>query len=117
LDSTRYDRAVWDWLVWGALAAVVVAAIAGAVVLGVAVLRFFRDLKRSRRAIFRELDRIAATAAEIGEHVTEAGAASERLSGSLARLAASRRRLAVLQSALDEVEESFGWALALYPRK
>jgi hypothetical protein len=108
---------VWDWLVWAALALAILAACAAMVRLGVLVSRFFRVLNRSRRTVFRELDRVGGRAAAAGERAAEVGAGSERLSASLEQLAASRRRLAVLQAALDEVGETFAWVGLLYPRK
>lgn len=106
-----------DWLVWGALAAGGIATIAAVARLVVVVLRFFRDLKRSRRRLFEELDALAASAEAVGERTEAAGAGSERLTGALERLAVSRRRLNVLRQALDEAGDAFAWARLVYPRK
>jgi hypothetical protein len=107
---------MWDWAIWAALAVAAVAGATAAGQLGVAVLRFFRGLKRVRRRIFRELDEVAAAAERAGERAAELGPGGARLERSLAGLAASRRRLAVLQSALDEATDAFAW-LALVPRR
>jgi hypothetical protein len=108
---------VWDWIVWAALAVAVLAGVGALARLVVVTLRAWRDLKRSRRAVFKELDRVAAAAETAGTHATALGGDSERLSRSLASLAASRRRLAVLQSALDEATDAVGRVASVYPRK
>jgi ABC-type transporter Mla subunit MlaD len=108
---------VWDVVVWAALAAAVVAGTGAAVRLGLAVLRFFRTLKGSRRALFAQLDSLAAAAEEVGQRAASAGGDTERLTRALARLAASRRRLDVLRQALDEAGDAFAWFRLVYPRK
>jgi hypothetical protein len=108
---------MWDWIVWAALAVAVLAGIGALARLVVVALRGWRDLKRSRRAVFKELDRVAAAAEAAGTHAAALGDDSERLSRSLVSLAASRRRLAVLQSALDEATDAVGRVTAVYPRK
>jgi ABC-type transporter Mla subunit MlaD len=108
---------MWDWLVWAALGVAIVVGIAAIGRFVVSLLRFLRDFKRARRALFRELDRVGAAAAEIGERAAVADGGSERLTAALDRLAASRRRLAVLQSAVDEVSDAVGRVTVFYPRK
>jgi hypothetical protein len=108
---------MWDWLVWVALAVAVLAGVGSLARVFVVALRAWRDLKRSRRAVFKELDRVAAAAEAAGTHAAALGVDSERLSRSLAQLAASRRRLAVLQSALDDATGAVGRITAVYPRK
>lgn len=107
---------MWDWAIWAALAAAVVAATIAGARLGLGVLSFFRQLKRVRRRIFRELDELAASAERTGTRAAQLGPGAERLTRSLDGLAASRRRLAVLESALDEAAAAFAW-LALVPRR
>ena len=107
---------MWDWAVWGALIAGFLA-VAGAVAfLVVRVLRALRDLKRLRRHVFKELDRLA----ELGEATAEKAAQATdtaRLERSLSRLRVALARLAVLRSAADEAEDSLGRLTAVYPRK
>ncbi|SRR6266516_183040 len=108
---------VWNWVVWAALAIAVAAGIASLVRLAIVGLRFWRELKRTQRAVFAELDALAARAEAVGERAAALGGGSERLSRSLARLAVSRRRLNVLRQAIDEVTDAVGTVTAVYPRK
>jgi hypothetical protein len=108
---------VWDWLVWSALAAAILAVVAAIVRLGVVLLRAYRDFKRSRRALFKELDRVADAAESVASRAEALGAGSERLTHSVERLAVSRRRLNVLRAAIDEATDAAGWVTAVYPRK
>ena len=108
---------MWNWLVWGTLAFAIVAFALSAFGTLREVLRFFRQLGRSRRAVFGGLDAAAAKAERAAEHAQSLGAGSERLNASVARLAVSRRRLAVLQSAWDEATDVVGSVTAVYPRK
>jgi DNA-directed RNA polymerase specialized sigma24 family protein len=108
---------MWDWLVWAALAIAVIAGTAALVRLVVIALRAWRDLKRSRRALFKELDWLADAADAAAEKAAAAGPASDRLTRSLERLAVSRRKFAVLRSALDEATDAVRRVAAVYPRK
>src|SRR6266516_1551731 len=105
-----------DWVVWVALGVSLVAAIA-AMVRFVVSLRAWRDVNRSRRALFGELDGLAARAEALGEKAAGLEEASARLTRTLERLAVSRRKLAVLQSAFDEATDAFAAVTAVYPRK
>jgi hypothetical protein len=106
-----------DWVVWVALGVSLVAAIAAMVRFGLLSLRAWRDVNRSRRALFAELDLLAARAEALGEKAAGLEEVSERLTRALDRLALSRRKLAVLQSAFDEATDAFGAVTAVYPRK
>jgi hypothetical protein len=108
---------MWDWAIWAGLAVAVVTGVGATALLVVAVLRCLRGLKRTRRRIFKELDELAASAEAVGEKAGAMGSGGERLARSLAGLAASRRRLALLQAALDEATDAFGWLAVVYPRK
>ena len=110
-------RDVYDWLIWGAL-------IAGGVALGLAtarlvtqMLRTWRDFKRLRRRIVRELDRIATGAETAAEKIAATETLTQRLEQSLARLNVSIARLRVLTDALDEVDSTFGRGAWFFPRK
>ena len=107
---------MWDWAIWTALV-VSGLAIAGALaLLGVRALRAWRDLKRTRRRLFRGLDELA----EKGEATTEKAAAAgetEELQRSLLRLRAALAQLAVLRGAMDEVQDTFGRLGAVVPHK
>jgi HAMP domain-containing protein len=79
-------------------------------------LRAWRDFKRFRRQLGRELDQLAAAGertAASAERATE----SEELAASIGRLRRSLGRLAVLRSALDEATGTVTRFTALYPRK
>jgi hypothetical protein len=108
---------MWDWVVLGSLVLATVAWIAAAARTGVAALRLWRDVKRTQRRLFGELDALAAAAESAGERAAAAGAGSERLTQSLQRLARSRRRLGVLQAAIDEAQDVVGSVTVVYPRK
>jgi hypothetical protein len=99
---------MWDWLDYGALIVGALAIFAEAVVLTVRVLQAVRSLKRFRRHVFRELDRLAdkvETTADKLESVSD----TETLDAGLGRLRISLAQLALLREAFDE-------ALALVPR-
>ena len=70
---------VWDWVVWASLAVAIVAGIAAMARAAVLVCCAWRVLKHSQRALFTELDRLAATADALGIKAASAGDASERL--------------------------------------
>ena len=61
-------------------------------------------------AVEASADRLAATSDTFGSDLPKLEARLTRLRGDLARLA-------VLRAALQDVRDSFGWFLALYPRK
>jgi hypothetical protein len=106
-----------DSVLWAALAVSVVVGIAALARFVVVSLRAWRELNRSRRALFAELDGLAARAEALGEKAAGLGDATERLQHALERLAVSRRKLAVLQSAADEATDAFAAVTAVYPRK
>jgi hypothetical protein len=105
------------WAVWIALGVSIAASLAALARLVVLVLRAWRDLKRSRSALFGELDRVAAAGEALGDKAAALGGGNERLTAATSRLAVSRTRLAVLQSALGEATDAFGRVTAVYPRK
>jgi hypothetical protein len=106
-----------DWVVWIALGVSLVAGIGAMARFAVVSLRAWRDVRRSRRALFKELDNLAARAEALGEKAGGLGDASERLNRALEQLAVSRRKLAVLQSAYDEATGALTAVTAVYPRK
>ncbi|HZS23807.1 MAG TPA: hypothetical protein VFA30_02360 [Gaiellaceae bacterium] len=105
-----------DWVVYGALALGVLAVLAAASFVVVRCLQAWRDFKRFRRQLARELARLAETAeltAETAERLTdqpELEASTRRLRGTLARFA-------VLRAAVDETAGAVGRVTAVYPRK
>src|SRR5712691_3485992 len=105
---------VWDWVVWASLPVAIVAGFAAMARAALLALRAWRDLKQWQRALFAELDRVAAAAEALGTKAASLGDASERLTRSLERLTTSRRKLAVLQSALDEATDDVAFVTAVY---
>src|SRR6266852_4210138 len=85
---------VWNWAIYGALIVVFLAVFGAAALVLVRGLRAWRDLKRLRRGIARELNRLAdlgeATAEKIGVATDNA-----KLEESLSRLRVGLARLAI----------------------
>jgi uncharacterized membrane protein YcjF (UPF0283 family) len=105
-----------EWAIWTALIAGALAVFAGLGYLVVRVLQGWRTVKRFRRHLGNELERLA----EAGERAAEAAARATdttELDQSLGRLRVSLARFAVLREALDEATGAFGRLTAVYPRK
>jgi hypothetical protein len=107
---------VWDWAIYGALIGGVLAGCAAIAYLLVRALEAWRALKRFRRGLGHELERLAdlgeVTADKIGT-MTD----SEQLESSLSRLRVGLARFAVLRGALDEAQDTFERFTLVYPRK
>jgi hypothetical protein len=97
---------VWDWVVYGALIGGFLVGTAAIVVLVVRSLRAWRELKRLRRGLARELGRLA-DLGEITADKLEAVNDTAELETSVARLRVDLARLAVLQQAVDESADVF----------
>src|SRR5262245_24374305 len=93
-----------DWAIWAALIVAFVATIAATAFLIVRIARAWRDFKRFRRRLGKELDRFAAVAAQTAEKLETAGGTQE-LEAAVSRLRASLARLDVLRTYLDEALE------------
>jgi uncharacterized membrane-anchored protein YhcB (DUF1043 family) len=107
---------MWDWAIWTAL---IIGTLAGLGALGLLVARSleaWRALQESRRTVVRELSDFSAKAEAAAEKLAAVDQTAE-LQESLARLRVSLARLAVLQDAIDEVDETVGRALAFVPHK
>ena len=105
-----------DWAVYAALIAAGVAVVTAAMLVVVRSLRAWRDFKRFRRQLGRELDHLA-DAGERTAQAAERATDSEALTASAGRLRHSLARLALLRSALDEATGTVTRFTALYPRK
>lgn len=105
-----------DWAIYGALIAASLAVAGAGALVAVRALRAWRDFKRFRRQLSRELDTLA-EATERTAAAAERAGDSAALAASLGRLRSGLARLAVLRSALDEATDSFAGFSALYPRK
>ena len=103
---------MWNWLIYAGLAIAVLAATVGLALLAVRVLQAWRNLKRLRRHVANELDRLADLAEQTADKV-EAVSDTGELDRSLASLRSSLAQAAVLREAWDEAT-SF---TSLIPRK
>ena len=92
---------MWNWLIYAALAVAVVATTGGLALLAVRVLQAWRDLKRLRRHVAKELDRLADLAEQTADKIETVSDTGE-LDRSLASLRSSLARAAVLREAWDE---------------
>jgi hypothetical protein len=111
-----YDPGVWNWAIYGALIVGFLAGCAAIAYLVVRALEAWRALKRLRRGLGRELERLA----DLGEVTADKlGAAtdSEKLESSLSGLRVGLARFAVLRRALDEAQDTFKRFALVYPRK
>jgi hypothetical protein len=105
-----------DWAIWTALIVGGVAVLGGLGYLGVRVLQWWRMLKRFRRHLGKELERLA----DAGERTAEAAARATdttELDQSLSRLRITLARFAVLREAFGEATGAVGRLAAVYPRK
>jgi hypothetical protein len=107
---------VWDWAIWVALILGGLALAGALAFLVVRALQAWRDFKRTRRHLFRALDRLSAAGEETAEKAAAAGE-SEELQRSVARLRSSLAQLAVLREAVGEAQATVGRVTALVPRK
>src|SRR5438445_10948570 len=107
---------VWNWAIYGALSLGFLAVSGAAALVVVRGLRAWRDLKRLRRGIARELNRLAdlgeATADKVGVATDNA-----KLETSLSRLRVDLARFAILRRAIDEVDELFQRVAWVFPRR
>ena len=107
---------MWNWAIYGALIVGTAAVFAAIGFVVVRALQGWRALKRLRRHLGKELERLA----DLGEVTADKVAAasdSAEMQASLGRLRVSLARLAVLRAALDEARRPVGLAAALVPRK
>src|SRR5258708_21640780 len=92
---------MWNWAIYGALLAAALLVAVALALLVVRILQGWRDLKRLRRHVFRDLDRLferVETFAEKAANVAD----TSRLESSFTHLRQSLPRLALLPAAFDE---------------
>ena len=107
---------MWNWAIYGALIVGFLAGAAAIAYLTVRALEAWRALKRLRRGLGRELDRLA----DLGEATAdklETATDTAKLESSLSRLRVDLARFAVLRQALDEAQDTFQRFALVYPRK
>jgi len=107
---------MWNWAIYGALIAGSLAVIAASGFLAVRVLQGWRLVKRLRRHLGKELERLA----DLGEATADKMAAASdtaEIEASVSRLRVTLARLAVLRAAIDEVRGTFRPIAAVFPRK
>ena len=105
-----------DWVIWTAVIVGALAVLAALGYLAVRLLQGWRTVKRFRRHLGKELERLA----DAGERTAEAAARATdttELDQSLGRLRVTLARFAVLREALDEATGAVGRLTAVYPRK
>jgi predicted nuclease with TOPRIM domain len=107
---------MWTWLIYAALAAGAVAILAALVFLAVRVLRAWRDLKRLRRHLAKELDRLADRAEVLADSAARAGDTTQ-LQERLDHLRVTLARFTVLREAFDEATGAVTSVTAFMPRK
>ena len=107
---------VWNWAIYGALIVGFLAGGGALTLLVVRVLAAWRSLKRLRRGLARELERLG----DLGEATADKLATASdttKLEASLSRLRIALARFAILRSALDEAQDVFRRLAWIYPSK
>jgi hypothetical protein len=104
-----------DWAIYAALIAAFLTSTAATALVGVRGLRAWRDLKRFRRHLAKELDRLA-DVSEVAAQKLETASDTRELDESLTRLRVTLARFAVLRASLDESLATFGRLSLIYPR-
>jgi hypothetical protein len=99
------------------IAILVAVTLAGIGFIAVRGLQLWRTFKAFGRALDDTTSALTRSLERLGTASAGASAAPERLDPSLARLRVSLARLAVLRSAIQDVQDSVGRLTAVYPRK
>jgi hypothetical protein len=104
-------------LFWLALAVAIVVTVASVAYAAVKGLELFRGVRRLLRQTGEELDALERATGAIESHLEAASASGVALGASMTRLHASRARLNVLTTALEDVRASVRRLTGVYPRK
>jgi hypothetical protein len=104
-------------LFWASLALAILLPAIGAVVVFRRGLALWRDLKRAGKSLFGGLDVVGRRLEQMSAAAEGLGTVTARPGPSVAQLQVSLARLAVLRSALHDVQSSVGRVTAVYPRK
>jgi hypothetical protein len=103
--------------VWIALLLLLAATLWGIGVIVTHALSFWRTFKAFGRALDETVRGVEASADRLATTSETLGSGLPNLQASLAHLRSDLARLAVLRQAVQDARESFGWILAVYPRK
>ncbi len=103
--------------VWFALLLVVGATIGGIALIVTRALALWRTFKAFGRAVDDTVRGLEASLARLTEKSATLGSDLPRLEGRVAGLSGDLARLTVLRAAVQDARDSFGWILAVYPRK
>ena len=104
-------------LVWLTLAFAILVTVGSILFATLKGIELFRSSKQLLGATGDGLDGITRSSGEIEHHLQAAATSGTALSASLARLQASRARLAVLTTAVADVRASVGRLTGVLPRK
>ncbi len=107
---------MWNWLIYAALLAGALAILAALVFLAVRILEAWRDFKRLRRHVARELDRLADAGERLADSADRASDTT-RLEKRVDQLRATLARYAVLREAIGDVTGTLGRVTAFIPSK
>ncbi len=102
---------------WLGLAVAVALTVPALIYVTLKALEAFRAFKALGRSVGSEIDRVAATSAQIERHLELASESGSHLEASLARLSASRAQLNILTTALSDVRATVGRVTSVVPRK
>ena len=103
--------------VWISLAVSVVAIVVTGVRTGRLGWATFKDSRRFTGALGTRLARLSEATAKLERSAAAIDSGSARLQQSLARFAATRRQVAVLAGAVDEIQDTLGRLTFFFPRK
>ena len=104
-----------DWTIYGALVAGFLSLLGATAYLVVRILQAWRTLKRLRRHVGKELDRLTVLTERTAESAARS-ADQEKLTESLTRLRVALAQFAVLRGAVDEATSTIDRFTAFYPR-
>lgn len=104
-------------VLWIAVLVVAVAAVGGIAYIATRALALWRTFKAFGRATDETVAALAASLERMEAKSATLGSDLPRLEATMARLRADLARLAVLRQAVQDALDSFGWILAVYPRK
>jgi hypothetical protein len=90
---------------------------AAVIVLFRTVRAFWREVKSFTEEVDRTAIELTVALEGLAERSAGFGTGFPRLEAALARFEASRRRLAVLRAAIQDVQDGVGRVTAVYPRK